>query len=105
LVAIPASILRKNDSADVSRDAIDPRFEFVRYAESSAGSQPTFDPLAEASAAPSNSVDDTSRDSTSEALARHQPTMVSSSVPFPGAVYAAFRIAQAIKAQDPRIIT
>ena len=32
-----------NDLADVLRDAIDPRFEFVRYAESLAGSQPTFD--------------------------------------------------------------
>lgn len=94
-----------NDLADVLRDAIDPRFEFVRYAESLAGSQPTFDPLADALAAPLNLVDDTLRDLTLEALARHQPTMVLLSVPFPGAVYAAFRIAQAIKAQDPRIIT
>ena len=31
--------------------------------------------------------------------------MVLLSVPFPGAVYAAFRIAQAIKAQDPAIVT
>ena len=30
-----------NDLADVIRDAIDPRFEFVRYAESLAASQPT----------------------------------------------------------------
>ena len=34
-----------NDLADVIRDAIDPRFEFVRYAESLAASQPQFDPL------------------------------------------------------------
>ena len=34
-----------NDLADVIRDAIDPRFEFVRYAESLAASQPSFDPL------------------------------------------------------------
>ena len=94
-----------NDLADVLRDGIDPRFEFVRYAESLAGSQPTFDPLAEALAAPLNLVDDTLRDLTLEALARHQPTMVLLSVPFPGAVYAAFRIAQAIKAQDPTIVT
>jgi hypothetical protein len=45
--------------ADVLRDAVDPRFEFVRYAESLAGSQPTFDPLADALAAPPNLVDDT----------------------------------------------
>jgi hypothetical protein len=41
-----------NDLADVLRDAVDERFEFVRYAESLAGSQPTFDPLAQALAAP-----------------------------------------------------
>jgi hypothetical protein len=35
-----------NDLADVLREAVDPRFEFVRYAESLAMSQPSFDPLA-----------------------------------------------------------
>ncbi len=40
-----------NDLADVLRDAVDERFEFVRYAESLAGSQPSFQPLAEALAA------------------------------------------------------
>ncbi|WP_179283226.1 B12-binding domain-containing radical SAM protein [Bordetella genomosp. 9] len=94
-----------NDLADVIRDAVDERFEFVRYAESLAGSQPTFDPLADALAAPANLVDDTLRDLTLDALARHAPTMVLLSVPFPGAVYAAFRIAQTIKARDPGIVT
>ncbi len=41
-----------NDISDVIRDAVDPRFEFVRYAESLAQSQPTFEPLAQALAAP-----------------------------------------------------
>jgi hypothetical protein len=35
-----------NDLADVIRDAVDPRFEFVRYAESLAAAQPSFEPLA-----------------------------------------------------------
>jgi radical SAM superfamily enzyme YgiQ (UPF0313 family) len=94
-----------NDLADVLRDAVDSRFEFVRYAESLAASQPTFDPLAQALAAPASLVDDTLHSLTLEALARHAPTMVLLSVPFPGAVYAAFRIAQTIKAHDPGIIT
>ncbi|MDT9150992.1 hypothetical protein RSW37_25005, partial [Escherichia coli] len=42
---------------------------------------------------------------TAEALARHAPRLVLLSVPFPGAVYAAFRIAQAVKARDPSIVT
>lgn len=94
-----------NDLADVLRDAIDPRFEFVRYAESLAQSQPTFDPLADALAAPLNLVDRTLVQLTRDAVQRHAPTLVLVSVPFPGSVYAAFRIAQAIKAIDPAIVT
>jgi radical SAM superfamily enzyme YgiQ (UPF0313 family) len=94
-----------NDLADVLREAVDPRFEFVRYAESLAMSQPTFEPLAQALAAPPTLVDDLLRALTLEALARHRPSVVLLSVPFPGSVYAAFRIAQAIKAQDPAIVT
>ncbi|WP_179586270.1 B12-binding domain-containing radical SAM protein [Pigmentiphaga litoralis] len=94
-----------NDLSDVLRDAVDPRFEFVRYAESLAASQPTFDPLAEALAAPPNLVDDTLRKLTLAAIERHQPTVVLLSVPFPGSVYAAFRIAQTIKAAHPHIVT
>ncbi|MDE2400586.1 MAG: radical SAM protein [Burkholderiales bacterium] len=92
-----------NDLADVLRDAIDPRFEFVRYAESLAQSQPTFEPLAQALAQPFNLVDATLQRLTLAAVARHQPQLVLVSVPFPGAVYAAFRIAQAIKAAHPEI--
>ncbi|HJV70329.1 B12-binding domain-containing radical SAM protein [Ideonella sp.] len=94
-----------NDLADVLRDAVDPRFEFVRYAESLATSQPSFDPLAGALAAPPNLIDRTLQALTHEALERHRPQVVLLSVPFPGAVYAALRIAQAIKASDPAIVT
>jgi len=94
-----------NDIADVLRDAVDPRFEFVRYAESLAMSQPTFEPLAAALAAPHNLIDRTLHTLALSALERHQPNVVLLSVPFPGAVYSAFRIAQSIKAQDPSIIT
>ena len=92
-----------NDLADVLRDAVDGRFEFVRYAESLASSQPTFDPLANALAAPPTLVDDLLRDLTLAAIHRHKPTLVLLSVPFPGSVYAAFRIAQTIKSHNPHI--
>lgn len=94
-----------NDLADVLRDAVDERFEFVRYAESLAGSQPTFDPLADALAAAPTLVDELLAQLTHEAVERHRPTVVLLSVPFPGSVYAAFRIAQAIKARHPHIAT
>jgi radical SAM superfamily enzyme YgiQ (UPF0313 family) len=93
------------DIADVIKDGIDPRFEFVRYAESLAQSQPTFDPLADALAAPMNLVDEILQDLAIQALRKHEPRLVLITVPFPGTVYAAFRIAQTIKSQDPSIIT
>jgi hypothetical protein len=94
-----------NDLADVVREAVDPRFEFVRYGESLDRSQPSFDPLAEALAAPPTLLDELLATLTRGAIERHQPTLVLISVPFPGAVYAAFRVAQAIKALDPAIHT
>lgn len=92
-----------NDIADVLRDAVDPRFEFVRYAESLAMSQPSFEPLAQALAAPPNLVDRTLQALALQAVAEHRPTVVLVSVPFPGAVYGALRIAQAIKAAHPAL--
>jgi hypothetical protein len=94
-----------NDLADVIREAVDPRFEFVRYAEQLAMSQASFDPLAAALAAPLNLVDGTLQRLVQQVLAEHAPQLVLVSVPFPGAVYAGFRIAQAIKAADPAVVT
>ena len=94
-----------NDLADLLRDAIDSRFEFVRYAESLAASQASFESLAQALAAPRNLIDDTLALLTHEALNLHKPTVVLISVPFPGSVYAAFRIAQTVKAFNPKIVT
>ncbi len=92
-----------NDLADVLRDAVDSRFEFVRYGESLAGSQATFEPLATALAAQLTLVDEMLQALTLKAIEKHQPTLVLLSVPFPGAVYAAFRIAQCIKQHHPHI--
>lgn len=94
-----------NDLADVIRDAIDPRFEFVRYAESLAASQPTFDQLNGALTAPHNLVDATLHALTLEAVARHEPNLVLLTAPFPGNVYGAFRIAQTIKQAHPSVVT
>jgi hypothetical protein len=92
-----------NDLADVLRDAVDSRFEFVRYAEQLAGSQATFEPLALALAAAPTLVDSTLQALTLAVIAKHKPQLVLLSVPFPGAVYAAFRMAQTIKAHHPHI--
>ncbi len=93
-----------NDLADVLREAVDPRFEFVRYAERLAGSQPSFDPLAAALAAPRNLIDRALHALALAAIERHRPDMVLLSVPFPGAVYGAFRIAQSIREAAPQTV-
>ncbi|WP_291813646.1 radical SAM protein [Limnobacter sp.] len=92
-----------NDLADVIADAIDERFEFVRYAESLAGSQASFDPLATALQQPFTLIDEILVELTLEEFKRQQPQLVLLSVPFPGAVYAALRMAQAMKAENPAI--
>ena len=92
-----------NDLSDVLRDAVDDRFEFVRYAESLTSSQSSFEPLAQALAAKPTLMDEYLQRLTIEALDKHQPSLVLLSVPFPGAMYAALRIAQTIKANYPTI--
>ena len=113
-----------NDLADVLKDAVDPRFEFVRYAEKLAAAQASFEPLAQALAAPPNLIDQLLIDESKKAFSHYlkgftatdsvtpqsptqpvPPRVVLLSVPFPGSVFAAFRIAQAIKAADPTIVT
>ncbi len=94
-----------NDLADVIRDAVDPRFEFVRYAEALAASQPTFDPLYAALSAPHNLIDGLLHALTVELLAQLQPDLVLITAPFPGSVYGAFRIAQSAKHVCPSVVT
>ena len=94
-----------NDLADVIRDAIDPRFEFVRYAESLAASQPTFDQLHAALLAPDTLIDETLDALTGSTLTRYGPDVVLVTAPFPGNVYGAFRIAQTIKRTQPAVVT
>jgi hypothetical protein len=92
-----------NDLADVVRDAVDHRFEFVRYGESLASSQASFDPLANALSAPPTLIDELLHDLTLQTLAQHLPQLVLLSVPFPGTVYAALRMAQTIKQHHSQV--
>jgi hypothetical protein len=92
-----------NDLADVLRDAVDERFAFVRYGESLASSQASFDPLAKALGAPPSFIDQVLHDLTLETFEEHQPQLVLLSVPFPGTVYGALRMAQTIKQHHPDV--
>jgi radical SAM superfamily enzyme YgiQ (UPF0313 family) len=92
-----------NDLADVIAHGIDERFAFVRYGEKLAASQASFDALHGALQAPLNLVDSTVVELSLAHVERLAPDVLLLSVPFPGAVYASLRIAQAVKARQPQI--
>ena len=96
-----------DDVADLFKELVDPDFGFSRYAERLAVSAPTFDPLLVRlrSRRPTD-IDRRIDRLTEEAVRRHCPTHVGVTVPFPGTLYGAFRVAQAVRkvAPDARIV-
>jgi hypothetical protein len=93
-----------DEIADVVHDGLDARFELARYAESLA-TMADFDSLRRALSA-RRSLIDRWIDQQAEATWRcHQPRILGITVPFPGALYGALRIARRMKALDPRLLT
>jgi len=90
-----------DDIADVIRDGVDPRFELSRYGEKLASSAARFDPLADALDGPPTLVarllDGLARD----CVRAHAPDVVGLTVPFPGNLYGALRIARVAKTELP----
>jgi hypothetical protein len=93
-----------DEIADAVRDGLDDRFEMARYAEDLATSG-DFESLRRALSG-RRRLTDRWIDQLAEAAWRcHQPCVVGVTVPFPGALYGALRIARRMKALDPRIAT
>ncbi len=92
-----------DDIADVIRDAIDPHFEMSKYGEKLAASAPSFAPLKKALDAPPTLIDELLEAITLDLLAKHSPDLVGMTIPFPGNVYGAFRMAKVLKASKPDI--
>lgn len=90
-----------DDLADVVRDGVDPRFELSRYGEKLAASATTFDALAEALAGPPSLVDKMLDALADEIVRERAPDLVGLTLPFPGNVYGALRIARAVKRACP----
>ncbi len=93
-----------DDLADVIREGIDPRFELSRYGEKLAASQPSFEPMMQALGG-ATLLDEMLDELTHELYERHHPDVVGFTAPFPGNVYAAFRMAREIKRRNPACVT
>ncbi len=91
-----------DDLADVIRQAIDPKFELSRYGEKLAASVPTFDPLLQALSQSTTLVDQILEQIVEGHFKKHRPDAVGLTVPFPGNVYGAFRIAKKIREISPQ---
>ncbi|HWB74648.1 MAG TPA: hypothetical protein VG755_06825, partial [Nannocystaceae bacterium] len=91
-----------DDLADAIKHGVDPHFELSRYGEKLGASAATFDALHGALAQPPTLVDDELAAITRALVDDHRPDLVGLTVPFPGNVYGAFRIARTIRAHTPK---
>ncbi|MEK7399199.1 MAG: radical SAM protein, partial [Candidatus Poribacteria bacterium] len=90
-----------DDIADVVQEGIDGRFGFSRYGEKLTLSLDGFGQLHEALSARPTLIDTMIDENTRKTISEHEPELVGISVPFPGNVYGAFRMAQLIKSLSP----
>ncbi len=93
-----------DDLADVFKEVVDPGFGFAQYAEHLAVSAPSFDPFYARLVSDNPTVVDTLIDElTRQLLDEHKPDIVGLTIPFPGTVYAAFRVAACVRRHAPNV--
>jgi Fe-S oxidoreductase len=105
VVARHRASLFLDEIADAVREGIDDRFELARYAEHLAADAAGFDPLARALARRPTLLDRWIDDLAEATFAAHRPRIIGLTVPFPGALYGAFRIARRMKSLGPSVAT
>ncbi|MBC6606272.1 radical SAM protein [Hymenobacter sp. BT188] len=93
------------DLADLIKETVGPQFGFSRYAEKLALSATSFEPLYEALQAPPNLLDQLLLESFDDLVARTEPDVVGFTVPFPGNLYGALRLAGRVKELRPEAKT
>ena len=92
------------DVADLVQATITPHFSLSRYGEHLARSASSFDALMAALDEPPSLTDQFMLDALWKNVDRVKPGLIGLSVPFPGNVYGAFRLARALKERCPRIV-
>ena len=91
------------DLSDLIKECVDDHFGFSRYAERLGRSANSFDELHTALQQPFSFVDEILIELLEKKLHEIKPKFIALSVPFPGNLYAAFRIAQHVKKHFPNI--
>ena len=89
------------DLADLIQHTVSPHFALSRYAEHVGTSASSFDSVAHALAQPATLTDQFLLHACWEHVHAVDPTVVGLTVPFPGNLYGALRLAQSIKAHRP----
>ena len=89
------------DLTDLLHETVAPHLFLNRYAEQIMGATSSFDRIEEALSQPLSLTDELLLEALGPHLARTAPDLVGLTVPFPGNLFGALRIAQAIKTQQP----
>jgi radical SAM superfamily enzyme YgiQ (UPF0313 family) len=99
-----AATLFLEDLTDLVQATITPHFALNRYAEHIARSAASFDSMVAALQEAPGLIDQFMLEALWAHVDRVKPSLVGLSVPFPGNLYGAFRIAQSLKQQRPDIV-
>jgi radical SAM superfamily enzyme YgiQ (UPF0313 family) len=91
------------DLTDLIQATVSPHFALSRYAEHIARSASSFQTIIDAVAAPPTLTDQFMFDALLAHLERLNPSLVALTVPFPGNLYGAFRLAHSIRSLRPDI--
>jgi radical SAM superfamily enzyme YgiQ (UPF0313 family) len=92
------------DLADLVQHTVSSHFALSRYAEHVGSSANSFDSVARALEQPANLTDQLMLDACWKHIEAVDPTVVGLTVPFPGNLYGALRLAQSMKACRPDMI-
>jgi len=91
------------DLADLVHETVAPQFALNRYAEHVGMSAGGFDSITHALAGPLSMTDELMLKALWRHVEKSDPTLVGLTVPFPGNLYGALRIAQMLKARRPSL--
>lgn len=92
-----------DDLADIIRTDVDERFELSRYAERLAKSLPDFAPLKAELEKPPTLIDQVIDNMSASLIKTHHPDLIGFTIPFPGNLYAALRMARRMKKVKPAV--